>query len=249
MVAHNPAQALLKLLSLLVIGASGWVLYLLAHAFVLDLPQLTWWHLAYALPVPAFIGCGLFFAFGLKTPTHSHLSLMVTALFVAAITFVPQWAGKMTYSVLVADVAEPVNKTLFWFYFVFALILAIMIDWRIGKAAGFTAASQSWWTESHIRGFCVLLGWWLFFGGVGWTDRIRELEHLFVKPLGAGGETLLFLGLIGLCVSIGKYLPLIAMSLTGVTPATRIPRRRRKGFHLWQSTEPVPPSAPTESNP
>lgn len=249
MVAPNPAQALLKLLSLLVIGGCGWVLFLFAHAFVLDLPQLTWWHLAYASLVPAFIGCGLFFAFGLKTPTHSHLSLMVAAVFVAAIIIVPQWAGKITYSVFVPDIAEPVNRILFWFYFVFALILAITTDWRIGKAAGFTAASQSWWTERHIRGFCVFLGWWLFFGGMGWTDQLSEAEHLFVQPLGHSAEALIFPTFVAICFFTGIALPRIVMSLTGIAPAPRLPRRRRKGFHLWQSTEPVPPSAPTESNP
>lgn len=249
MIVSHPVQSLLKLTSLLVIGACAWVIYSITYSIAVDLPRIEWWDLFYALPIMALMGCAAFYAYGLKKPTHTHLSLLVTLGFVMAVTTVPYWACGMAYLIFVADIAEPLNSILFWFYFVATLMLAIFVDWRLGKAAGFISADQTWWIERHIRGFCVFLAWWLLFGGMGWIDRLSQAEHLFVQPLGNGAETLVFLIFVAICVFTGIVLPRIAMSLTGITPAPRVPRRRRKGFHLWQSTEPIPPSASTESTP
>jgi len=247
MVAHNPAQILLRILNLLVISGCGWAMYLISRDLIIEPQHLTWWHVLYVLPVIAFVGCGSFFVYGLKTPTHTHLSLLVSLGFFVMVGGVLPQAGFLTHYVFVPEVAEPLNGAIYWLLFICALMAAIAVDWKFGKSAGFVPSDKMWWTESHIRGFCVFLAWWTFFGGMSWLPDYPNAPEIYSEHIQEFSSISMFFGLIVFCGAIGGLLPHLLMSLTGITPCPPGPRRRRRGFHLWQSTEPVPPSAPTEN--
>ncbi|MEM9419283.1 MAG: hypothetical protein AAGA25_09580 [Planctomycetota bacterium] len=230
----------------MVIVACGYGAYRLSIDFLGNAARLNLWHLLYLLPLLIFGACAAYFVWGVKAPTHSHLSLVVSVGFFTAVAWLIVLGNRLMNWLFVPEAAGPIGEFFFWPALAFILIIAIAVDWRVGKSAGFVSADQVWWQEKHIRSFCIFLGWIVFFAGMGVIPMNPEEKHLFKLPEHSPIYSLMFLGHIAFCVFVAKGLPRLAMSVTGVEPAPRVPRRRRKGFHLWQSTEPVPPSASTE---
>ncbi|MEM9882933.1 MAG: hypothetical protein AAF800_08455 [Planctomycetota bacterium] len=240
--AYNPTGVLLRLTNLLVIVGCVYGLFAIGRNVFNHFDVINVWYLLYVMPILALLAIGFFYFVGLKNPTHTHLSLLVAAGFLAVVGVALPMAGSLTYFVFVPEVAAALNGLLFWLGFVIALIAAITVDWRLGKAAGLRDADEMWWNEKRIRGFCVFLAWWVFLGVLSWSGAAIDNSKIFNTNIDGGPSVLLFLGLIAFCGAIGGLLPHLLMSLTGITPGPPIPRRRRRGFHLWRGTEPVPPS-------
>lgn len=236
MIAHHPghpAQHLIRLANVLVAAVCAWGVWCVIQWAFEDLPRFSWWHLMYLIPLIAFAGCGAFFCWGVKTPTQSHLSLIVTAGFFTALGLIVTFGSRFIHWLVIPDAAETVNRILFWPALIVTLMVAITIDWRMGKAAGFVPAEDMWWGERNIRGFCSFLAWVMFFAGIGWMPPEPVLEELFNHPIPPPVSLLLFVAFIATCLFIGKTLPRFVMALTGIEPQPQESKPRRRGFRLY----------------
>lgn len=231
--APHPAQHLLRLTNVLVAGVCAWGLWSVVQWTLEDFPRLSWWHLTYLVPLIAFAGCGAFFCWGVKSPTQSHLSLIVAAGFFFALGLIVTFGSQFIHWLVIPTAAESLNKILFWPTMVVTLILAITIDWRLGKAAGFIPEQDMWWGETNIRGFCAFLSWVCFFGGIGFLPTNPKEQGIFQLPDTAPIFLVIFLAFIAFCFFVGKALPHLLMSLTGITPKPREQKPRRRGFRLF----------------
>ncbi|MEO1235854.1 MAG: hypothetical protein AAFX76_03590 [Planctomycetota bacterium] len=233
---------LLRSANLLLLLGAGWFTWLLAAAVIEDgIANLNLWHLFYLLPLVLFAGLGFTAYTGIKSPTRSHLGLVVSLAIVVAWILATAQITSLFDWLFVEDVANNVQQVVFLPSLFAAVTVGIWIEWRLAKKIGFLSRDKSWWCEKNLRGYCVFTAWIVFLTGLGYDWS----KHDLIRPESVDAPLLyltIVLGFIALCFIIGKGVPRLLMALTGIDPAPPTPRRRRKGFHFFRSTEPIPES-------
>lgn len=231
----NPSATIaLRIANSLVLLACGGAIWLTGQAAAEDFLPFSYWNLLYLLPIGIFLMCGSFFAYGVKVPTTSHLSVAVTAAVIivwllssAALRgclnwfFVPEYVERLTGMVFLPALHASVT-------------LGIYADWQLTKKSGFMSADEVWWNEKNLRMYFTFTAWILFFWGLGaWGSADEKSASVFRNDSEAIRETVFDLGFILFCIFLAKTCPRILLALTGIEPEPKSKRPRRKGFHLF----------------
>ncbi|MEM8739072.1 MAG: hypothetical protein AAGG38_11430 [Planctomycetota bacterium] len=228
---HPPTTAaafLLRSASVLVVAACGWGLWIITQQIAEDFGSLNYWHLAYLIPVTFLAGMTFVFYHGVKSPTKTHLALLVAAATFVGWTYLVLAVEKFVEWMFVPSVVERLEMLLIFPLLIPAVTLGIFVHWKLAKKSGFIRPSRLWWSEDRLRQYFTFVAWVVFFswsGTLGSDVNIFRVDHLGYSH---GRESVVFLSFIVFCFALGLVIPRLLIALTGITPTPRAQRQRRQ---------------------
>ncbi|MEO0963855.1 MAG: hypothetical protein AAFY08_01945 [Planctomycetota bacterium] len=232
----NFTRGVMRLVGVGLLVVLGWLIWLSVVAGV-DAYQNdpTFWLIPLVIAITVLLACLFTLALTMtRAPRRAHLAICT----VAGLLY-----GQVTLTLLLQQpieaMVQPAHQeqaawVVGWITFLALATMALVVEWKTSKAAGFVDADERWWQEGNIRGLCGWSALMLFFAlGPSLPVYKEEATWLFKPDYAETVGSLGFLGLLAYCFFHGMVLPITLMQLTGVEIKPRPPKEKRRGFRFW----------------
>ena len=240
--AHNPIQALLRILGVAAVAGMAyltWQAGLLVWSSRSEFDQYTnrWdWALAVGniLLLLGLIAVGYLVAISaIRAPSRSHLALALAIPGLLFSAFLSSQANRFLQTLLTPSAYDAIGHTTTAIVFLVALVPLILIEWRLGKSAGFIPADTRYWSERNIRGTCALLAWIAFFTLMPWVGGPDALRGTVREEYMRTAEMLSFFSLIAGCILFAKAVPSLLIHLTDAPRDDPTHHAKKRRFRLY----------------
>ena len=231
--APNPVGVLVRIAGVagtVLLGFAVWPLLRETPSFVGEAFRSPWrpWDLVLTLAIVAFASAffcllGILSTSAVWRPTRVHLAVALIFGLGTAWAWLYSTALAPGIDALFVEQFEPlVRDVVSRLCFLGAAVSMVATEWKLSAWAGYRDPQEHFWTAPNVRSGCVLLGWFLFFAiPMGLDNTLSPLKSTLEPAWHETFNRYGFLIWMAFCIAVGKLLPPLLITITGIDPESR----------------------------
>ncbi len=234
--AYNPVILLVRvsgILAMSLLAYAVWQIGLSVWEIRGELDGDGWFLLASHVFGMLFIGLlGVLCFTALRSPQRPHLAAFVVVATIVAVSSLCHALLRFSSRFFTESAFETIHEPVMLSSVALGVLVAIGIEWRLAKRAGFVDQDERWWRESNIRGICIATAWIAGLAGTGMFAGPDALNGIVRDQYQSAAGSFVFFGTIVACVAFAKLAPMFLMRLTDVEPDPPTAKPKKRGFRL-----------------